>query len=42
MICDICNEPIADGEKHYEMPDGMTVCFESDCLKEWADAYLVH
>lgn len=42
MLCDICNEPIEEGAKHYEMPDGLTVCCDSDCLEEWANAYLVH
>lgn len=37
-VCDICDEPIEDGS-YYEMPDGLTVCCDSDCLEEWALEY---
>ena len=37
MICDICKEPIEG--KYYEMPDGLIVCADSDCLEEWAENY---
>ena len=36
--CDICGEPIED-DSYYEMPDGLTVCCDSDCLEEWAEEY---
>ncbi|MCR5663566.1 MAG: hypothetical protein K6G17_01655 [Oscillospiraceae bacterium] len=39
-ICDICGEPLPDGHC-YEMPDGLRVCLESDCLADWADYYRV-
>lgn len=39
--CDICGEPIAEGDCYYQMPDGMTVCVEDrHCLEEWAEDYL--
>lgn len=37
MICDICGEKIEGN--YYEMPDGLTVCADSDCLEEWAQHY---
>lgn len=37
MICDICKEKI-EGD-YYEMPDGLIVCADSDCLEEWAANY---
>lgn len=39
MECDICHEPIEDS--FFELPDGMIVCTDSDCLEEWAKAYLM-
>lgn len=38
MICDICKEEIEG--KYYEMPDGLIVCADSDCLEEWAENYV--
>lgn len=38
-ICDICDEEIEAGQPYYEMPDGLTVCCDSDCLEEWAAEY---
>lgn len=35
--CDICHEPITGD--YYEMPDGMIVCADSDCLEDWAEHY---
>ena len=38
--CDGCGEAIGAGEAYYELPDGLRVCAESDCLADWAAAYL--
>lgn len=37
ICCDICKEPIEG--KYYEMPDGLIVCADSDCLEDWAENY---
>lgn len=37
--CDICGEPIEEGQSCYEMPDGMVICTDSDCLEIWAENY---
>ncbi len=39
LCCDCCGEPIAAGERCYELPDGFTVCADSDCLSSWAVPY---
>lgn len=38
-VCDNCGFPISPGERYYELPDGYRVCYESDCLREWALHY---
>ncbi len=40
LCCDGCGEAIGAGEAYYELPDGLRVCAESDCLADWAAAYL--
>ncbi len=37
--CNCCGEPIEAGERYYELPDGYTVCADSDCLTDWAAPY---
>lgn len=39
-VCDICGEKLYAWGRYYEMPDGMLVCVESDCLEEWAKHYM--
>jgi hypothetical protein len=39
VICDVCGERIFPGDRYYEMVDGMIVCGDSDCLKEWMHEY---
>lgn len=36
LLCAFCGMPIGEGERYYEMPDGLPVCADSDCLKDWA------
>lgn len=40
LRCALCGEPIEAGGRWYDMPDGLSLCAESDCLEEWAAAYL--
>ena len=40
LICDNCGLPIGEGESYYELPDGLTICADSDCLEDWAGPYL--
>lgn len=40
LICDNCGLPIGEGESYYELPDGLKICAESDCLEDWAGPYL--
>ncbi len=40
LFCSCCGLPIGEGERYYELPDGLTVCAESDCLEDWAGPYL--
>lgn len=40
LICDNCGLPIGEGESYYELPDGLRICAESDCLEDWAAPYL--
>lgn len=40
-VCEVCGQEIESGESCYEMPDGLRVCGESDCLRDWAAPYLV-
>lgn len=40
LFCDCCGLPIGEGERYYELPDGLAVCAESDCLTDWASPYL--
>ena len=40
--CVICDRPIYEGDKHYEMPDGEMVCDDILCLDEWAEDYERH
>lgn len=40
LFCDCCGQPIGEGERCYELPDGLTVCADSDCLADWAAPYL--
>ncbi|MGX8692163.1 MAG: hypothetical protein ACSW8E_00205 [Clostridia bacterium] len=42
LICDNCGFPIGEGEPYFELPDGLTVCAESDCLADWASPYRRH
>lgn len=37
--CELCGEEIGAGEPYYELPDGLRICAESDCLADWASAY---
>lgn len=37
--CDMCGERIYFGDAHYNMPDGLLVCGDSDCLEDWAQEY---
>jgi hypothetical protein len=39
-VCDMCGEKIYDWCWYYEMPDGLCVCAESDCLEDWAKNYI--
>ena len=38
-FCDICNERIYPDETYYDLPDGLRLCDNSDCLDEWLDDY---
>lgn len=38
-VCDVCGEPIEEGDSYYEMPDGYIVCTDDECLHEWAWEY---
>ena len=38
-VCDNCGFPIAPGEACYELPDGFRICYDGDCLAEWAAGY---
>lgn len=38
-ICDVCGEPIEEGDDYYELPDGYVICTEKDCLEEWLWEY---
>lgn len=40
LFCDNCGLPIGEGENYYELPDGLNICAESDCLTDWAAPYL--
>ena len=40
LRCACCGEPIGAGERYYELPDGMRICAESDCLADWAADFL--
>lgn len=40
LICDNCGYPISEGERWYELPDGLKICADSDCLTDWASPYL--
>ena len=39
LCCELCGEPIEAGARYYELPDGLRVCGESDCLADWAERY---
>lgn len=39
LCCDCCGAPIGEDESYYELPDGLTVCRDSDCLADWAAPY---
>lgn len=39
MSCDVCGEVIEPGQVYFNMPDGVTVCDDSDCLEVWAEIY---
>lgn len=39
LCCDCCGVPIGEGERYYELPDGLRVCAESDCMTDWATPY---
>lgn len=39
LSCDVCGEVIEVDDIYYEMPDGVTVCADSECLHEWAWEY---
>lgn len=38
--CTICERPIYEGDKHYEMPDGALVCEDGICVDEWLEDYV--
>ena len=40
--CAICERPIYDGDRHYEMPDGQMICEDSLCMDDWAKEYERH
>lgn len=37
--CDCCECPIEVGEYYYDLPGGLQVCADSDCLNDWALPY---
>lgn len=39
LTCDICENKIFPDEPHYELPDGFTVCEDSDCVNAWLSRY---
>ena len=39
IFCDVCGARIDPGDVYYTMPDGMTVCAESDCTEAWLEDY---
>lgn len=38
-VCDVCAREIWEGDDFYELPDGMILCDDYECLIEWAQAY---
>lgn len=38
-VCDMCGAEITPEDMYYELPDGLIVCAESDCLEDWAREY---
>ena len=38
-VCALCGRELEEGARCYAMPDGLVICDEGACLRDWAAPY---